>query len=309
MSNDSRLQGSKILVTGPTGQVADPVARALAADNEVWGTARFGDAAKRTSLEADGVRCVALDLGDGDFSALPEDFDYVLNFAVVKTDDFDHDLRCNGESTGLLMSHCRGAKAFLHCSTTGVYEPKGHDALTEEDPLGDNHRVIMPTYSLAKISAEVVVRFAARHFELPTVIARLNVPYGNNGGWPYMHLQMMKAGAPVAVHADAPSLYTPIHERDIIAMIPDLLEAASIPADVVNWCGQQDVSIEEWCRYMGELTGTPPSFESSEHTLESVRTDGKKLRGIARLPEVDWRDGLREMIENRHPEWLVGEGA
>ena len=124
-----------------------------------------------------------------------------------------------------------------------------------------------------------------------------------------MHLQMMKAGAPVPVHADEPSLYTPIHERDIIAMIPDLLEAPSIPANIVNWCGQQDVSIEEWCRYMGELTGTPPEFNRSDQTLESVRTDGKKLRGLARPPQVDWRDGLREMIETRHPEWLAEGGG
>ena len=56
---------------------------------------------------------------------------------------------------------------------------------------------------------------------------------------------------------------------------------------------------------MGELTGTPPVFDMTEHTLESVRTDGKKLRGLARAPQVDWRDGLREMIESRNPEWLL----
>ena len=37
------MRGSKILVTGPTGQVGLPVAMALAADNEVWGAARFTD--------------------------------------------------------------------------------------------------------------------------------------------------------------------------------------------------------------------------------------------------------------------------
>jgi hypothetical protein len=32
------MQGQKILVTGPTGQVAGPVAVSLAGDNEVWAT-------------------------------------------------------------------------------------------------------------------------------------------------------------------------------------------------------------------------------------------------------------------------------
>jgi len=37
------MRGSKILITGPTGQVATPVAEALAAENEVWGIARFSE--------------------------------------------------------------------------------------------------------------------------------------------------------------------------------------------------------------------------------------------------------------------------
>ena len=38
-----RLRGEKILVTGPAGQIAFPLASRLAGDNEVWGIARFGD--------------------------------------------------------------------------------------------------------------------------------------------------------------------------------------------------------------------------------------------------------------------------
>ena len=45
------MRGYKILITGPTGQVATPVAKALAADNEVWGIARFTDAVARDKLE------------------------------------------------------------------------------------------------------------------------------------------------------------------------------------------------------------------------------------------------------------------
>ena len=41
------LSGARIVVTGPTGQVALPVTLALAEDNEVIGLARFRDAAAR----------------------------------------------------------------------------------------------------------------------------------------------------------------------------------------------------------------------------------------------------------------------
>lgn len=300
------MRDQKILVTGPTGQVAGPVATSLAADNEVWGVARFSDASKKTELEAGGVNCLVVDFDAGDFSELPRDFDYVLNFAVARTDDFEEALRVNGESVGLLMSHCRDAKAFFHCSTTGVYEADGHTAFTEESPLGDNHRVMMPTYSIAKIASEVVVRYAAREFGLPTLIARLNTPYGSNGGWPYFHLMMIKNGTPIPVHTNAPSQYTLMHQDDINRTVTGLVEAATVPARIVNWSGQEHVSIEEWCAYLGELIGVEPKFDVTDQTLESVMTDTTRMQALVGPAKVTWKEGLRRMVEDRHPDWLVG---
>lgn len=301
------MRDKKILVTGPTGQVALPVALHFAEHNEVWAIARFSDAAKREKLEAGGVRCARADLADGDFAGVPEDFDYVLHFAVAKspTADFETDLRANGEAAGMLMSHCRRARAFFHCSTTGVYQADDHNLLREDSPLGDNHRVMMPTYSISKIATEVVVRFASREFGLPTIIARLNTPYGETGGWPYYHLLMMKSGVPIPVHIDAPSVYVPFHQDDIIRTIPPLLEAASVPAKTINWCGQEQVSIEEWCAYMAELTGLTPKFAPTENTLESVITDNSEMQKLVGPAQVHWKDGIRRMIEKLQPDWLL----
>lgn len=301
------LEGKKILVTGPTGQVALPLSLSLAPANDVWGAARFSDAAKRAELEQAGVTCVPVDLGAGDFDALPDDFDYVLHLAVARAGepDFDGDLRANAEAVGLLMAHCRNAKAFLHCSTTGVYHPKGHEPIVESDPLGDNHRVMMPTYSIAKIAAEAVARTEARQLGLPTVIARLNTPYGNNGGWMYYHLLMMKNGVEIPVHTDAPSLYTPIHEDDINRIFPALLEHATVPALTVNVSGQEHVSVEEWCAYLGELCGLEPKLAPTDQTLESVASDNARMVELVGPANVSWKDGLRRMVEARHPDWLV----
>ena len=300
----SSLQGARILVTGPTGQVAFPLARALARTNEVIGLARFSRGGDRERLEAVGVRCVAADLGGDALDGVPGDVDVVLHFAVAKSrdGDFDRDLTANAEGTGRLMSHCRRAKAFLLCSSTGVYQDAGHAPLGETHPLGDNHRTILPTYSICKIATEAVARFGAREWGIPTTIARLNVPYGDNGGWPAWHLEMILAGRPIAVHPHAPNLYNPIHEEDILSTLPALLGAASVPATIVNWAGHDQVSIEDWAGYLGGLVGRAPTFLSTDETIASVVTDTTKMERIAGRTRVPWRDGMRRMVAARHPE-------
>ncbi len=290
------------MITGATGQVALPVTLALAVDNDVTALARFTDEQARQRLEAAGVTCAAVNLADGEFPGVPADPDLVLNFAVVKSGRWDLDLRANAEATGLLMSHCRGAGAFLHCSSTGVYEPAGAHRLVETDPLGDNHRAIMPTYSIAKIATEAVVRTEARQLDLPTTIARLNVPYGDNGGWPGWHLELILAGQPIAVHPDRPNLFNPIHEDDIVRLLPGLVAAASVPATIVNLAGREQVALEEWCEELGRLVGRPPVFEETEATIGGVTTDNTRLTEVAGESQVDWRDGMRRMVRSLHPE-------
>lgn len=299
------MRGFKILITGATGQVAAPVARALAVDNEVWGIARFTDAAARDRLEKAGVRCEAVNMAAGDFTGLPTDFDYVLNLAVAKSGRWDKDLGANAESVGLLMAHCRNAKGFLHCSSAAVYDPPDDDPRTERSALGDNHKHLFPTYSISKIAGEVVARSMARALDVPTTIARLNVPYGDNGGWPFFHLEMILGGTPIPVPPGGSALYNPIHEDDIIATIPKLLAAASVPATTVNWAGDQMISLQEWCTYLGSLVGREPTFEVSAQALRGNPVDVTKMRELTGGTTVDWRDGMRGMAATFHPE-VVG---
>jgi len=300
------LDGQRILVTGPTGQVAFPIARALARRNTVFGLARFSRPEDRGRLEAAGIRCVTADLATGALDGVPDDVDAVLHFAVAKsrTPDFDQDLTANAEGTGRLMAHCRRARAFLLCSSTAVYQPAGHHPLAETDPLGDNHRAIMPTYSVVKIATEAVARFAARQWSLPTTIARLNVPYGDNGGWPALHLEWMLAGKPIPIHPEQPNLFNPIHEDDYTAQIPALLAAARVPATIVNWAGTEAVGIEEWCAWLGELTGLTPRFVTTDRTIASVTVDTTRMAALIGPTRVHWKDGLRRLVAARHPELL-----
>ena len=301
------LRDKTIVVTGVTGQVAGPVAVALAKDNRVIGGARFKDEAARGRLEDAGVSCVPIDLLTGDVGDLPVDADYVINFAVSKTNDWDRDLQANSGGLAWLMEHHRNATAFVHCSTTGVYKPLGHHVFKEEDELGDNHGVwpFLRTYSISKIAAEGTARWAAVRHDLPTTVARLSVPYGDRGGWPAIHLEMMLNGVDIPVHIDAPSVYHPLHEDDIVAMVPGLFGAATTPATTVNWGGDQAVSIEEWCGFLAEVTGTSVRFSPTRDTIDSVQIDLTRMHELVGTTTVDWRDGMRRMVEARHPELLA----
>jgi UDP-glucuronate 4-epimerase len=301
------MNGEKILVVGATGQVALPLARSLAQDNEVWAIARFSDPAARASLEQAGVRCEAVDLVAPDLSALPQDFTYALNFAIAKSGGWTEDLDASAGSVGFLMEHCRSVKAFLHCSSTAVYEPALATVFTEDSPLGDNHRIwastmpFMQTYSIGKIAAEAVARFGARRWNVPTTIARLSVPYGDNGGWPSVHLEMMAAGMDIPLHPERPNRFNPIHEDDVLKTLPGLLAGAGVPATTVNWGGTPS-SIEEWCAHIGALTGLEPTFVETDQTISSVCVDTTKLVDLAGPPGTDLVDGIQRMVSARRPD-------
>ena len=185
------------------------------------------------------------------------------------------------------------------------HQGPGHP-LVETDPLGDNHRAMFPTYSLAKIAAEVVARTAAREHGVPTTIARLNVPYGDNGGWPAYHVMFMQAQMPIPLHPEKPNLFNPIHEDDLIRQLPKLLEVASVPATIVNW-GGEPASIEEWCAYLGELTGLDPKFEETPATIGSVTIDRTRMHDLIGAAKVDWKDGMRRLVEARFPDLVKRE--
>jgi len=253
------LNGEKILVTGPAGRIAEPLCQYLAPHNEVWGIARFSEEGSRQRVEGHGVTTRLCDLGDGQFDGLPDDFTIVLHIAAFLggSADYDEALRVNAEGTGLLLQHCRKAKAVLVMSTGSVYKPHPDPwhAYHETDPLGEDALPAQPTYSISKIAEEAVARTSARTLGLPIVIARMNAAYGEKGaGLQGAHLEQVLAGQPVTVRWD-PCPYSPIAQDDINAQLEAILSAASTPATVVNWGGDEAVSPQQWCAFFAELAG------------------------------------------------------
>jgi nucleoside-diphosphate-sugar epimerase len=300
------LRNEKILITGPTGQIAFPMAVELARDNEVWGIARFKDQSKRERLEAMKIKTRSVDLANPDFHELPDDFTYVIHLAafIGPKPNFDRALSVNAEGTGLLMSHCRKARAFFSMSSCSIYaSPQDpNHPVKESEGLSGEALPYSPTYVASKTAQEAVARLCARLFNLPTTIARMNVSYGPNGGLPAYQFDAMLAGQPVQVPVDRPSVCSPIYQDDIIAQVGGLLSAATVPATIVNWGGDDPVDEETYCAYMADVAGLKPRFERVRGGIRHTVTDNTHRRELVGDCRVKWQEGMRRMIQARHPE-------
>ena len=302
---DWMLESEKILITGATGKIAFPIARALAEHNEVWGAARLKDPADRDRLAAVGVTPIALDMSIGDFTALPEDFTYAFHAAVdVGAGAWTQCVDTNAQKTGELLHHCRGAKGFVFCSTGSVYGYQGQRPLRESDPPGVPLRA---NYSFSKIAAEAVCMWIAKQHRIPLTIIRICSTYGPEGGAPGDRLEMMLAHKPIRLYPEKPNNYNPIYEDDYVEFGIRAMEIAATPPIVVNWAGSETVSIEDYCTYMGEIVGIEPIFEYTPDAHTPLWPDVTYMHEVLGRTKVGWRDGFRRMIEARHPEISLTE--
>ncbi|MGP4057564.1 NAD-dependent epimerase/dehydratase family protein [Mycobacterium sp. 4D054] len=296
------LHGEKILITGATGKIAYPIARALAPHNEVWGAARLRDPADRDKLTAAGVTPLALDLSIGDLSDVPSDFAYVFHAAVDPgLSGWTRCLETNAQRSGDLLYHCRSAKGFVLCSTGSIYGYQGQRPLTEDDPPGVPLRA---NYSFSKVAAEAVCGWIAHRHGIPLTVIRICSTYGPEGGAPADRLDAILAGRPIRLHPDRPNNYNPIYEDDYVELGIRAMEVAATPPQVVNWAGSETVSVEDYCRYMGELVGVAPIFEYTPDAHTPLWPDVTRMHEVLGTTKVPWREGFRRMIEARRPEML-----
>jgi UDP-glucuronate 4-epimerase len=296
------LDGQKILITGATGKIAFPIARALAKRNEVWGAARLRKPGDRDKLTAVGVLPFQLDMSSGKFSAVPDDFTHVFHAAVdTGAGDWRRCVQTNADHSGKLLHRCRKAKGFVYCSTGSIYMYQGQRPLTEADGPGAPLRA---NYSFSKVAGEAVCSWVAEQFAVPLTIIRICSTYGPEGGAPADRLEMMLQGKPIALHSDKPNNYNPIYEDDYVDLGIRAMEVAALPPVVVNWAGSETVSAEDYCAYMGELIGVQPIFEYTPAVHTPLWPDVTYMHKVLGRTGVHWRDGFRRMIEARHPELL-----
>lgn len=303
------MRDAKVLVTGPTGNLGRPLVRALVEENEVWGVSRFSDPSAKAELEALGVRCLALDLADDGLGGLPDDFDGVFHAAslipMVSERDMAATFALNTQATGRLLSHCRRARTFVFCSTAGVYRHQPR-ALVETDEYGSD----VPAYAMSKIAAEQLVRFLSIQQGTPTIILRIGALYGPDGGsgGAFAPIARMVAGKEVWVNPAEPRGVSLLWEADAVRLAIVALESGHVPPPVVNFCGDQRVSVEEYCRFAGGLLGIEPVFRYTDGTYPANPLDTTRLHEVLGRCETDWRDGVEQVLRHLYPELLEAAG-
>ncbi|MGW5865239.1 NAD-dependent epimerase/dehydratase family protein [Streptomyces sp. NPDC055239] len=301
------MQGKKILVTGGTGQVAMPVAEALAQDNEVWCLGRFGDPAARKAIEEMGAHTFTWDMATDELTDLPGDFTHVLHSAVHRGDgqDFAETARINAAGTARLMTHCATAEAFLYVSSGVVYNRADSTHRYRESDAVGGAVPWLPTYPVGKLAAEGVARGLAEALGLPTVIARLNIAYGpyGHGGVPMILFKQMRKGQPCAVPRQGQNYCNLLHTDDLVRQVPLLWGAAGTPARVVNWGGDEEVGMTDLLEYMSELTGVPVKLDRSDYSRETAIFDHDVRRGLIGDCSVNWRTGIARTLSELFEEY------
>lgn len=303
------LEGARLAMTGITGQVGTSIAALLAPHNEILGLARFTRPGSREEVAAMGVTPIACDYAAGDFTGVPDDVDYVLHVgAAVYPEDFDVGVRENAEGTGLLFQHFRRAKAWIALSTTGVYwdHPDPWYRYKETDRLGGSWRISSRfAYGPTKFAGEAVARTLSRLHGVPVTIPRLNWAYGRggHGGLPVRIMANVLAGRAVTINPDWEMVGGPIHEDDLAEHVEGFLAAASVGGTIVNWAGDDAISVEQMVPWLGELFGVEHHFEHSrEATAYPRATDNAKRVELVGACAVPWQEGFRRVAAHHFPD-------
>ncbi|HLX89278.1 MAG TPA: NAD(P)-dependent oxidoreductase [Acidimicrobiales bacterium] len=294
-----------VLVTGATGRIGFPIARALARDHHVYGLARCSKPGDRERLADAGIDVVEDDLLTFDARRLERPPTHVFHAAArigpEAATDWQRTFEVNAQATGRLIAACTGARGFVFCSSGSTYEYQGRRPLREDDPPG----VHLGTYSHSKIAGEAVARFAASEHGVPLTIIRIFSTYGPMGGAPADRLERILTGKEVVLHPDRPNNYNPVYEDDYVRLGIQALEKASTPPLVVNWAGSETVSAEDYCTYLAGLVGRDVRFRYDEHAPWPLWPDVTFMHEVLGRTEVPWQQGMARMVEARHPEALA----
>jgi nucleoside-diphosphate-sugar epimerase len=314
MRGAPEICGARVLVTGVSGLLGKPLARALANANHVVGVARFSDETSRRELEAAGVETITADAARIDWAAIP-DVDYVVHAAAMMPSTGsekgrDTTFEVNVQATGRLLRRYSGVRGFLYCSSGSCYAYQGQRPLREDDPYGLHNGI--ENYAASKIAAESLVEFLAREQSTPTTIIRIFTMYGPTSGTITKRVDMVREGKPIPIYPDGLNHQCPLYVDDAVRLAQRALAVANVPPTVVNFAGSETSSVQEYCELAGRMLGVAPKFREDPNAYYPIWPDVTKMHDLLGRCRVGVAEGVVRVLasENRTREyWIPGSDS
>lgn len=296
------LKDRSILITGVTGKAVLPIAAELAKDNRVFGMSRFEQPHEREAVSAIGVQPCRADFARADFDEVPRRVDYLLHFGWMRApaDRLDEAMKVNVEGAGLLLDHCRPARAALIISSSSVYRgrPDPMYRYREGDPIGVGQSVAAETSSICKIALESVARLAAHSLGIPMTIARLNTVLGPHRAFYGKQVDAVLAEREIVLPSEQ-NAHNPIHSEDMIRQIEPLLDAAGRAPLTVNWSGDEIIFSQDALARIEARTGRKAivTVRSSPGLAGGSVTDTERRHSITGPCLVRFNDAFNQMLD------------
>ena len=293
-------KGLSVLITGASGLMGFPIACELAKHNKVYGAARFSVPADEKLLQKAGVETIHFDAGSTDLSKLPAKVDVVYHLGAMvglvaeKPENRQAAYNTNAYSAGRLMSRYRDCKAFIYAASGSAYAYQGERALREDDIFG--FHTGLETYATTKIGGEFIVQTLSREWNLPCTILRIFSLYSPRGGAVTMRVDLVDQGRSIGLYPGVPNRYCPIYEADFVRKAIRSIGIAKSPPEVINFCGNTTVTIEEYCAIAGRILGKEPKFDLTGK-LYPIWPDATKTAQLLGADTISIEEGVKRVIE------------
>lgn len=118
---------------------------------------------------------------------------------------------------------------------------------------------------------------------------------------PVHNMSQVVAGETITTFAD-PYPHSVIHFDDMSEQLEALLDAASVPANIINWCGDEVVTQREWCELASRLSGKPYSLKVNpiSGTPNGNVSDPRHRRSITGPCKRSFADAYAAIYDARH---------
>lgn len=287
-----------ILIIGASGLVGENLANKLAMKHNVFALVR-----KQSSFDfKKEVNLVFGDLNNPEEIKLPTKIDsvyyiaqsrYFRNFPEQDDDIFNINVKAPYYFVKWAREH--EVQNFIYFSSGGIYAK-------EIKPITENQCLkcleLDSFYLSSKLSAEMLLQ-SYKNFFKRFVILRPFFIYGPKQNKSMLIPRLIESVVnekPITIYGKEGLVINPIFVNDVTDACIKLLDIAE--GDYLfNIGGNQQLSILEISKIIGEVVAKKPIFKFIDKTEENLIGDIIKLKENVYVPKVDFRNGIIETYE------------